>query len=148
MESSVRGKQPPADQNSAPRVQLRYATLPFPLGLLALHYWFVVFEPDGRCRRWEVWQAPDAGGTSIGHVHCDLKAPDAGVGGGPARIAAEWTGQAAEKIKKILENSKTYPYCDRYLPWPGPNSNTFAAWVLRQAGVEHRLPWRAFGRDF
>jgi len=128
-------------------VQLRYATLPFPVGLFAVHYWFVVFEP-GACHRWEVWQTRNAGGTSVGHVHCDLKAPDAGVGGGPACIAAEWRGEAAMSIRKVLDAANSYPYCDRYLPWPGPNSNTFAAWVLRQAGIEHRLPWRALGKAF
>ena len=129
-------------------IELRYATLPFPLGLIAVHYWFVVFEPGGSCHRWEVWQTRDVGGTSIGHVHCDLKRPDDGVGGGPACIAAQWTGETAAAIRKILEASKSYPHCHRYRAWPGPNSNTFAAWVLRQAGVEHPLPWKAFGRDF
>ena len=129
-------------------MQLRYATRPFPLGWLAVHYWFVVFEPGGACHRWEVWQTKDAGGTSVGHLHCDLKGPDAGVGGGPARIAAEWTGEQAMRIRKVLETADSYPYCDRYLPWPGPNSNTFAAWVLHEAGVEHALPWRALGRGF
>ncbi len=129
-------------------VQLRYATLPFPLGLLAVHYWFVVFEPGGSCHRWEVWQKADAGGSSVGHVHCDLKGPDDGVGGGPAQVAAEWRGDEARSIRKVLESAETYPYCRRYLAWPGPNSNTFAAWVLRRAGVAHPLPWRAFGRNF
>ena len=129
-------------------MQLRYATLPFPLGWLAVHYWFVVFEPGGACHRWEVWQTKNAGGTSIGHLHCDLKGPDAGVGGGPARIAAEWSGEQAASIRRILQNCEDYPYCHRYLPWPGPNSNTFAAWVLRRAGVAHDLPWRALGRRF
>ena len=129
-------------------VQLRYATLPFPLKRLAVHCWFVVFEPGGTCHRWEVWQTKNAGGTSIGHLHRDLKAPDAGVGGGPARIAAEWRGEAAAAISRTLEESKNYPYCHRYRAWPGPNSNTFAAWVLHEAGVEHELPWRALGRAF
>ena len=129
-------------------VQLRYATLPFPLGLLAVHYWFVVFEPGGACHRWEVWQARNAGGTSIGHVHCDLKPADAGVGGGPAKVAAEWRANEAASIRKVLECATAYPYCHVYRPWPGPNSNTFAAWVLRQAGVEHPLPWQAFGKGF
>jgi hypothetical protein len=129
-------------------VQLRYATLPFPLGLLAVHYWFVVFEPGGSCHRWEVWQKADAGGSSVGHVHCDLKGADDGVGGGPAQVAAEWRGDEARSIRKVLESAETYPYCRRYLAWPGPNSNTFAAWVLRRAGVAHPLPWRAFGRNF
>jgi uncharacterized protein DUF3750 len=141
--------QPREQQRAAGNsVQLRYATLPFPLGWLAVHYWFVVFEPGGACHRWEVWQTKNAGGTSVGHLHCDLKGPDAGVGGGPARIAAQWQGDDAALIKKILATAETYPYCHRYRAWPGPNSNTFAAWVLRQAGIEHRLPWQAFGRDF
>src|SRR3954469_20705484 len=131
------------------RVQLRCATLPV-IGMVAEHYWFVVFDDDaGSCERWEVWQTPDAGGTSFGHVHCDLKHPDAGVGGGPARIAAEWQGVVAEKIVSVIKDaSKTYPYLARYLPWPGPNSNTFVAWVLRQAGVEFTLPWKALGKDY
>ena len=113
-----------------------------------MHYWFVVFEPDGACHRWEVWQRPNAGGTSIGHVHCDLKDPDAGVGGGPMRIAAEWTGAEAVSIRQVLEAATAYPYCNRYSYWPGPNSNTFAAWVLRQAGIAHPLSWKALGRHF
>ena len=148
MKSSVQGKQPPAAGNYAARVELRYATLPFPLGLLAVHYWFVVIAPDGERHRWEVWQTKDAGGASIGHVHCDLKAPDEGVGGGPARTAAQWSGEAAARIRAVLQNCKAYPYCHRYLPWPGPNSNTFAAWVLRKAGIAHELPWQAFGSRF
>jgi len=129
-------------------VQLRYATLPFPLGLLAVHYWFVVFEPGGACHRWEVWQARNTGGTSIGHLHCDLKPADAGVGGGPARIAAEWRSEQAASLRRVLENATEYPHCGRYRAWPGPNSNTFAAWVLRRAGVEHKLPWKALGSNF
>jgi hypothetical protein len=148
MKSSVPGKHLPDAGDSTARVELRYATLPFPLGLFAAHYWFVVFEPGGGCHRWEVWQTKGAGGTSIGHVHCDLKGPDAGVGGGPARVAAQWRGEKAAAIRKVLGSAGTYPHCHRYLPWPGPNSNTFAAWVLRQAGIEHPLPRRALGKDF
>ena len=83
------------------KIQLRYATLPSPLGLFAAHYWFVMWDADG-CHRWEVWQTKNAGGRSIGHVHCDLRPPDAGVGGGPARIAAEWIGAEAAAIKVSL----------------------------------------------
>ncbi len=129
------------------KVELRYASLPSFLGLLASHYWFVVFEAD-EAHRWEVWQTKNAGGRAIGHVHCDLKPPDAGVGGGPARIAAEWTGAEALSIKKVLEAAHAYPFCHRYRYWPGPNSNTFAAWVLRQAGIPHPLARRAIGRNY
>ena len=131
-------------------VQLKYASLPFPLGLFAVHYWFTVLDPDsGRCDRWEIWQSSDAGGESVGHLHCNFKAPDEGVGGGPAHVHAEWRGDEARKIHSVLkETEKTYPHVHRYLPWPGPNSNTFAAWVLRQAGIELHLPWKAIGKDF
>ena len=129
------------------KVQLRYATLPGLLGLLAAHYWFVVWDGDG-CHRWEVWQTRNAGGRSIGHVHCDLKPPDAGVGGGPTRIAAEWTGHDAAAINAVLKNVTAYPHCERYLAWPGPNSNTFASWVLRCAGIRDPLGWRALGKRY
>ena len=130
-------------------VQLRYASLPHGLGVVADHYWFVVTdEGSGERHRWEVWQSPDAGGRSVGHVHCDLKEPDAHVGGGPTRIAAVWHGQEARALRAVLERPDDYPNCHRYHYWPGPNSNTFAAWVLRKAGIDYALPWRAIGAGF
>ena len=128
-------------------IQLRYAPLPY-IGLIAVHYWFVVFDEGGACHRWEVWQTANAGGTSIGHVHCDLKDPDSGVGGGPARTVTEWRGEEAARIAAVLADAKTYPHCERYRYWPGPNSNTFVAWVLRQAGIEYAFQWRALGARF
>ena len=129
------------------RVELRYATLPFPVGALAVHYWFVVLG-EGACTRWEVWQTKNAGPHCIGHVHRDLKGPDEGVGGGPARVAARWEGPSAKKIAAVLKSIENYPYCQQYRYWPGPNSNTFAAWVLRQAGVEQPLHWKAFDKNY
>jgi hypothetical protein len=130
-------------------VQLRCASLPF-FGALADHYWFVVREElSGKCERWEVWPTANARGESFGYVHCDLKHPDDGVGGGPARIVTEWCDEQAVKISSILKNIKEhYPYQDRYLPWPGPNSNTFVAWVLRKAGIDFPLSWKAVGKDY
>ena len=129
------------------RVELRYATLPGVLRFVAAHYWFVVWDGAG-CQRWEVWQTRNAGGRSIGHVHCDLKPPDAGVGGGPMRVAARFTGRDAAAIAKVLREVEIYPHCDRYFVWPGPNSNTFVAWVLRRAGIAHPLHWMAFGKRY
>jgi hypothetical protein len=128
------------------KVQLRHAPLPF-IGPIAVHCWFVVFDEEG-CHRWEVWQTKNAGGFCIGHVHCDLKHPDAGVGGGPFRVAAEWEGDEARRIAEVFKKIQNYPYCERYRYWPGPNSNTFVAWVLRKAGIQHALDWRAIGRYF
>jgi hypothetical protein len=133
------------------RVQLRCATLPVPLGAVAAHYWFNVLDPVcGRCERWEVWQRRNAGGFAFGHLHCNLKRPDEGVGGGPAVLVQEWNGEVAARLESVLkESARTYPFRERYLPWPGPNSNTFVAWVLRRAGLDLSvLSWKALGKGF
>ena len=127
-------------------VELRYAPLPF-IGIIAWHYWFVVADDSG-CHRWEVWQTKNAGGSCIGHVHRDLKRPDDGVGGGPCRVAAQWSGEPALRIAQVLRAIENYPYCETYRYWPGPNSNTFVAWVLRQAGVKQPLDPRGIGRNY
>ena len=128
-------------------VELRYAPLPA-IGLIAVHYWFVVRD-ERETHRWEVWQSADAGGRSVGHLHRDLKPPEANVGGGPTRLAMQWRGEEAARIAAVLSRcGKDYPFCSRYLPWPGPNSNTFVAWVLAQAGIDYRLGWRGIGRNF
>ena len=109
----------------------------------------VVFDPVSRqWHRWEVWQVKDAGGQSHGHVHCDLMHPDSGVGGGAYRIGAAWDGSAAGARCAVLTHAQDYPYRDRYRAWPGPNSNTFVAWVLREAGLHHSLDPRAIGKDY
>jgi hypothetical protein len=132
-----------------PRVQLWSATLPSVLRVIAVHTWFNVFdEKEGRWRRWEVWQNRDAGGESWGHVHRDLMHPERPVGGGPASCESEWTGDEAERLLAVLERSPEYPERDRYRYWPGPNSNTYAAWVLSQAGIPYSLNPRAIGKDF
>ena len=129
-------------------VRLYCARLPAPLGLFASHYWFTV-DDGARCDRWEIWQTAGAGGVCFGHLHCNLKAPDDGVGGGPARVAAKWEGEDAARLNAALaEAAERYPFCHRYLAWPGPNSNTFAAWVLRRAQVDFRLPRNAIGRNY
>jgi hypothetical protein len=116
---------------------------------LAVHYWFVAFDPAvGNWHRWEVWQKANAGGTSWGHVHRDLMAHHRPVGGGPAVLDAEWRGEEAERLLRVLGQSPDYPHGGRYHYWPGPNSNTYAAWVLQQAGVRHDLDPRAVGKDY
>jgi len=128
-------------------VELRYASLPSLLRFVAVHYWFVVTDESG-CHRWEIWQTKNAGGRSVGHLHCDLKPPQANVGGGPTRVAAVWTGEAALKLKEVLEKAESYPFCHKYWYWPGPNSNTFAAWVLRRAGIRQALSPLALGKRY
>jgi hypothetical protein len=130
-------------------VQLRCATVPGGLGLVGVHYWFAVFDPETqRWHRWEVWQQADAGGTSWRHVHKDLMVADADVGGGPVQIRSEWHGKEARALANALARSSEYPDRGRYRAWPGPNSNTYIAWVLRRAGVGADLEPRGIGKDY
>jgi len=131
---------------TGPAVRLCRATLPRVLRPFAVHYWFVV--DDGRRRRYEVWQRRDAGGESAGHVHRDLKEPEEGVGGGPAVCEAEWTGAEAERLAEVLSRCFDYPDRETYRMWPGPNSNTFVARTLGEAGIERDLDPRAVGKDW
>jgi hypothetical protein len=141
---------------SAPRplpddlvVELRSAPLPGPLGCLARHHYFVVFDPvSGRVQRWDLWQYPNAGGDSWGHVHRNLMSPDSGTGGGPPRLERRWHGDEARALLAALGRPDEYPYRGGYVALPGPNCNTYVAWVLRQAGVSLDLDPRALGKDY
>ena len=70
--------------------------------------------------------------------------------GHPPRLVKELRGPAAASaIPKILEAVDAYPYPRHYRLWPGPNSNTFTAFVVRRVpelGAE--LPVTAIGKDY
>ncbi len=132
------------------RVSLYRATIPGIIGLIAAHYWFVVYDENGY-HRFEVWQTPNAreGCVSIGHLHFDLMLPTSHVGGGPTKLVTSWFKEEAQQIRSVLEDlASSYPHCHQYRAWPGPNSNTFIAWVLQQANIKHGLGWNALGKRF
>ena len=52
-------------------------------------------------------------------------------------------------IERIDRAVRDYPYAAEYTMWPGPNSNTFTAWVARAVPeLEVDLPPTAIGKDF
>lgn len=59
-------------------------------------------------------------------------------------------GDAAEKIiPHIEQGAKEYPFKNKYVTWPGPNSNTFIAYLAREVPELHfPLPSNALGKDF
>ena len=116
-------------------VELWYAPLPRPLSLWAWHHYLVTRTGDA-ADRWEVWQSLDAGGQSVGYVHKNLMHPESGVGGGAAVCVFTWRGADAAALCRALARAWThYPHRAVYRAFPGPNSNTFVAWVLRRAGL-------------
>ncbi|GJD47885.1 hypothetical protein OPKNFCMD_0597 [Methylobacterium crusticola] len=115
-------------------------------GIFAHHTWIVVKAAGApRYTRYDVvgWGAP---------VRTDAYAADARWFGNPPQVVLALDGEAAERaVPRIRAAVDAYPYRARgsYSAWPGPNSNTFVAHVLRAVpdlGVA--LPPTALGKDF
>jgi len=78
------------------------------------------------------------------------RAPDARWFGAAPELIADKRGPAADAlIPRIEEAARAYPWSGEYTMWPGPNSNTFTAWVLRAVPeLEADLPPTAIGKDY
>jgi hypothetical protein len=77
--------------------------------------------------------------------------PDPHWYGNPPELLAEIRGgKEVDLIIDRLENAiAQYPYSFEYRVWPGPNSNTFTAFVARQIPeLKLDLPPTAIGKDF
>lgn len=77
-------------------------------------------------------------------------APDRRWYGSAPEVYLERRGPEVEAlIDKVEAAVATYPYKDSYRVWPGPNSNTFTAWVGRQVPeLRLDLPPTAVGKDW
>jgi hypothetical protein len=76
--------------------------------------------------------------------------PDGRWFGNEPTLIADLRGEAAAAaIPKIIEAVATYPYANEYKLWPGPNSNTFTAYIGRQVPeLKMDLPATAIGKDY
>ncbi|HYA30085.1 MAG TPA: DUF3750 domain-containing protein [Acidobacteriota bacterium] len=76
--------------------------------------------------------------------------PDGRWFGNEPTLVAELRGdEAAKAIPKIIAAVASYPYPNEYTLWPGPNSNTFIAYIGRQVPELHMdLPATAIGKDY
>jgi hypothetical protein len=70
-------------------------------------------------------------------------------GNAPELYADKRGAQAEALIPRIDAAARSYPHAREYSAWPGPNSNTFVAWITRavpELGVD--LPPTAIGKDY
>lgn len=118
-------------------------------GIFGVHTWFAVkpshaesftvYEVAGWYARW---------GGSVVAIH--KQAPDKRWFGNEPMLLAEKRGEGVDDlIKRIDKAVQTYPYSKEYTIWPGPNSNTFTAWLSRavpEIGLD--LPSTAIGKDY
>jgi len=78
------------------------------------------------------------------------EAPDRLWYGARPTVIADLRGAGVDDvIRRIDAAARSYPYRDTYTVWPGPNSNTFTAWVARAAPeLKLDLPATAIGKDW
>lgn len=76
--------------------------------------------------------------------------PDSRWFGSMPEVLADKRGEGVDElITRIEKAASDYPFKRQYSVWPGPNSNTFTAWVSRFVPeLELDLPPTAIGKDF
>ncbi len=118
-------------------------------GAFAVHSWVAFKEKDGahfethEVVGWGVRYGGDA-------IRSQAGVPDRYWYGAKPFLLGEIRGAEAEKaIREIRAAIKTYPWPSSYRSWPGPNSNSFTAWVIRHSpSLAVDLPPTAIGKDY
>lgn len=115
-------------------------------GAFAVHTWISAKRPGADSYRvYEVvgWHGDNS-------VKSGEAVPDRLWFGAEPELYLDLRGPQAEGLIDRIEAAvKSYPYEGRYRTWPGPNSNTFTAYVARavpELGLE--LPPHAVGKDY
>ncbi len=118
-------------------------------GRFAIHTWIVTKLANAeRYTKYQVigWRLGSAGSAlSISHDR-----PDAPwFGAEPVLLLDRRGADAARLVDRIHDAALRYPYADQYVMWPGPNSNSFTAWIgleVPELGLE--LPIKAIGKSW
>ena len=94
------------------------------------------------------WRVFHGGGESA--LVISESVPDRRWFGSEPKIIVDLRGQGVDDvIRRIDAAARSYPYTDDYVLWPGPNSNTFTAYIGRQVPeLKLDLPPTAIGKDF
>jgi hypothetical protein len=118
-------------------------------GVLGVHTW--IAAKPANASAWTTYQVI---GWNVMHggkaVAIRREAPDRYWFGNRPEIVTDVRGEGVDAIiREIDRAARTYPYNDTYTMWPGPNSNTFVAWIGREVprlGLD--LPPTAVGKDW
>jgi Protein of unknown function (DUF3750) len=146
---AVVGLAPGPDDNSESIVQVYAARSYEPLPrLVAVHTW-IAYRREGE-RRYTLYEAhrfrPHISGRSV--RTCQKDYPDRKWHGAVPTLLFELRGESADRAISGLEEAvSTYP--GGYRLWPGPNSNTLIADLIRSVDdLQVDLPPTAIGKDF
>ena len=143
------GLAPHPETTPEPVVQVYAARAVRWRGYFGVHTWVAVKPRDAaEFTTYEVngWRLRRTG-TSVSTDH---RPPDARWFGNRPELLADLRGHGVEDVIARIEAAvDSYPYADTYRVWPGPNSNTFTAHVLRAAPeLRADLPAHAIGKDY
>jgi hypothetical protein len=143
---SSTGALPPAQQFEPARVVIFTGTTGAWKGVFSVHSW-IVFKQAGA----KNWTRYDVVGWGTPVRTNGWPADGRWYGNMPVAIADVSGPDAAKMIPKIETAVRDYTYAKAgdYKIWPGPNSNSFVAAVLRAVPeLDVALPPNAVGRDF
>jgi hypothetical protein len=146
---SSAGLAPRAESTLEPVVQVYFARALNWRGIFGVHTW--IATKAANATEYTVHQV-------IGwRIYRDLPAVVSGPGipdgrwfGNEPTLITDLRGEiAATAIAKIAEAIVKYPYANEYTLWPGPNSNTFVAYIGRAVPeLRMDLPSTAIGKDY
>ena len=118
-------------------------------GLFGVHTWVAV-KPSGA----PVWTVYEVIGWRLRYsdsaVVVRTRDADGRWFGHEPELYADKRGAGVDElIKRIDKAAQDYPFAGEYSVWPGPNSNTFTAWIARAVPeLEVDLPATAIGKDY
>ena len=118
-------------------------------GYFSVHSWIAIKKTDAK--EYKVYQV--LGWRSRYNqpvLSIETEHPDRYWFNNRPEVIRDIRGVRAGEIIRNLENIvDLYPYKNHYVLWPGPNSNTFTAWVGRKIPeLRLELPSIAIGKDF
>lgn len=118
-------------------------------GWFAIHTW-IAAKPTGApdYTVYEVIGWRQYRGLPVVRIEKDL--PDRYWYGERPRLLKEFRGAGVDKlINEVDQAAKSYPWPDTYKAFPGPNSNTFIAWISRRVPeLGLKLPFSAIGSGY
>lgn len=143
---SSTGTLPPATQENDARLLVMTGTAGAWKGVFAVHSWIVLKRAGA-----EAWTRYDVVGWGSPLRRNNWPIDGRWYGNVPVAVVDIRGAEAERLIPKIEAAVRDYRYSDAgdYRVWPGPNSNSFVAAMLRavpELGVQ--LPSNAVGRDF
>ena len=118
-------------------------------GWFAIHTWIAAKQTDAASYTvYEVIGWRQRQGLPVVRIEQDL--PDRYWFGERPRLLKEFRGGGVDGLIAAVDRAaKSYPWPDSYKAFPGPNSNTFTAWIAGQVPeLALKLPFTAIGSGY